>query len=70
MADFFSVKIPQEHCINIRNLALNLGVPSESIVFEINDCSFGSMYVFIKFESIENLYKFLNDMVQLFHIYL
>lgn len=69
MADLFSVEIPQEHCINIRNLALSLGFPSESIVFRIDNCSFGSMCVSIKSESVENLDKFLNDMVQLFHIY-
>lgn len=66
MADFFNAQFSQEHCSNIRNLALSLGVHSENIVFKTEGCSFGSMEVSIKFGNKENLGEFLKSVEQLY----
>lgn len=66
MSNYFSARVSQEHCNNIRYLALSLGVPSKNIVFKTEGCAFGSMGVYIKFQSKKNLDKFSKGMERLF----
>lgn len=63
MAKYFTAKIYQEYSNSIINSALSLNIPPERIVFKTQDCSLGSIGVYIKFDDEEVFDKFL-ELVQ------
>ena len=58
MANYFSAQISQEHSTQVRDLALNLNVPTEHIVFNTQGCPLGSIGIYIKFDSKDSMDEF------------
>lgn len=57
-AHYFSAQISQEFSDQVKNLASNLNIPSERIVFKTEGCPVGSIGVYIKFETKNTLNEF------------
>lgn len=47
----FNARISQEHSENVNNLALNVGVPSENIIFKKDNCPLDSIKIYIQFDN-------------------
>ena len=62
MTKYFSAQISQEHAQIVRNLALNLNVPADRIVFKREGCPLGSIGVYIKFDNQDSLNEFCEKM--------
>ena len=58
MSKYFSAQIWQEYSNIVRELALNLNVPSKRIVFKNEGCPLGSIGVYIKFDNEDSLNEF------------
>lgn len=48
---YFSAKIQQEHADNIRQIAIDVGVPESNIVLKTEGCDLLYMGIYIKFEN-------------------
>lgn len=64
MASCFKARISQEHSSNVRNIALSMNVPQESITFEKGNCPLGSLRVSIEFKDKDSLTEFRKRIMQ------